>query len=72
MPSASSTTSTTGTRSRRLPLEPDGKLIESFGVPVRAIAGVLDLMQHKFVVRDRDAVTGSMNWTDDCSRDRRT
>jgi phosphatidylserine/phosphatidylglycerophosphate/cardiolipin synthase-like enzyme len=48
------------------PPEPDGELIGSFGVPVRAIAGVPDLMHHKFVVRDRDAVwTGSMNWTDD-------
>ena len=48
------------------PPEPDGVLIGSFGVPVRAIAGVPDLMHHKFVVRDRNAVwTGSMNWTDD-------
>lgn len=48
------------------PPEPDGELIDSFGVPVRAIAGVPDLMHHKFVVRDRSAVwTGSMNWTDD-------
>jgi phosphatidylserine/phosphatidylglycerophosphate/cardiolipin synthase-like enzyme len=48
------------------PPEPDGELIGSFGVPVRAIAGVPDLMHHKFVVRDRSAVwTGSMNWTDD-------
>jgi phosphatidylserine/phosphatidylglycerophosphate/cardiolipin synthase-like enzyme len=48
------------------PPEPDGELIGSFGVPVRAIAGVPDLMHHKYVVRDREAVwTGSMNWTDD-------
>ena len=48
------------------PPEPDGDLIASFGVPVRAIAGVPDLMHHKFVVRDRGSVwTGSMNWTDD-------
>lgn len=48
------------------PPEPDGDLIASFGVPVRAIAGVPDLMHHKFVVRDGEAVwTGSMNWTDD-------
>src|SRR5215211_6007786 len=46
------------------PPEPDGQLIESFGVPFRAIAGVPDLMHHKFVVRDREHVwTGSMNWT---------
>jgi phosphatidylserine/phosphatidylglycerophosphate/cardiolipin synthase-like enzyme len=48
------------------PPEPDGDLIASFKAPVRAIAGVPDLMHHKFVVRDGDAVwTGSMNWTDD-------
>jgi phosphatidylserine/phosphatidylglycerophosphate/cardiolipin synthase-like enzyme len=48
------------------PPEPDGTLIESFGVPVRPIAGVPDLMHHKFVVRDGASVwTGSMNWTDE-------
>ncbi|MBA2361340.1 MAG: hypothetical protein H0V79_10490 [Actinobacteria bacterium] len=48
------------------PPEPDGELIESLGVPVRAIAGVPDLMHHKFVVRDGSAVwTGSVNWTDE-------
>jgi phosphatidylserine/phosphatidylglycerophosphate/cardiolipin synthase-like enzyme len=48
------------------PPEPDGELIASFGVPVRPIAGVPDLMHHKYVVRDREWVwTGSMNWTDD-------
>jgi phosphatidylserine/phosphatidylglycerophosphate/cardiolipin synthase-like enzyme len=48
------------------PPEPDTKLIESLGVPARAIAGVPDLMHHKFVVRDGDSVlSGSMNWTDD-------
>jgi phosphatidylserine/phosphatidylglycerophosphate/cardiolipin synthase-like enzyme len=48
------------------PPEPDGILIESLGVPVRPIAGVPDLMHHKFVVRDGASVwTGSMNWTDD-------
>jgi phosphatidylserine/phosphatidylglycerophosphate/cardiolipin synthase-like enzyme len=48
------------------PPEPDGLLIESLGVPVRAIAGVPDLMHHKFVVRDGTSVwTGSMNWTDE-------
>jgi phosphatidylserine/phosphatidylglycerophosphate/cardiolipin synthase-like enzyme len=47
------------------PPEPDGELIGSFDVPVRAIAGVPDLMHHKYVVRDRAAIlTGSMNWTD--------
>jgi phosphatidylserine/phosphatidylglycerophosphate/cardiolipin synthase-like enzyme len=40
--------------------------IEALPVETRGIAGVPDLMHHKFVVRDRDAVwTGSTNWTDD-------
>jgi phosphatidylserine/phosphatidylglycerophosphate/cardiolipin synthase-like enzyme len=48
------------------PPEPDAQLIGSFGVPAKAIAGVPDLMHHKYVVRDGEAVwTGSMNWTDD-------
>ncbi len=48
------------------PPEPDVALIKGLGVAERAIAGVPDLMHHKFVVRDRTAVwTGSMNWTDD-------
>ncbi|HEV3477947.1 MAG TPA: phosphatidylserine/phosphatidylglycerophosphate/cardiolipin synthase family protein [Gaiellaceae bacterium] len=48
------------------PPEPDGILIESLGVPVRPIAGVPDLMHHKFVVRDGTSIwTGSTNWTDD-------
>ena len=48
------------------PPEPDAVLIESLGVPARAIAGVPDLMHHKFAVRDATSVwTGSMNWTDD-------
>jgi phosphatidylserine/phosphatidylglycerophosphate/cardiolipin synthase-like enzyme len=48
------------------PPEPDAELIASLGVPARAIAGVPDLMHHKYVVRDGTAVwTGSMNWTDD-------
>ena len=48
------------------PPEPDGDLIASFDAPVRAIAGIPDLMHHKYVVRDGDSVwTGSMNWTDD-------
>jgi phosphatidylserine/phosphatidylglycerophosphate/cardiolipin synthase-like enzyme len=48
------------------PPEPDARLIASLGVPARAIAGVPDLMHHKYVVRDgRDVWTGSMNWTDD-------
>jgi phosphatidylserine/phosphatidylglycerophosphate/cardiolipin synthase-like enzyme len=48
------------------PPEPDVQLISSLGVPAKAIAGVPDLMHHKYVVRDGSAVlTGSMNWTDD-------
>jgi phosphatidylserine/phosphatidylglycerophosphate/cardiolipin synthase-like enzyme len=48
------------------PPEPDAELIASLGVPAHAIAGVPDLMHHKYVVRDEEAVwTGSMNWTDD-------
>jgi len=48
------------------PPEPDVELITSLGVPSKAIAGVPDLMHHKFVVRDEETVwTGSANWTDD-------
>jgi phosphatidylserine/phosphatidylglycerophosphate/cardiolipin synthase-like enzyme len=48
------------------PPEPDVELISSLGVPQRAIAGVPDLMHHKFVIRDGESVwTGSTNWTDD-------
>jgi phosphatidylserine/phosphatidylglycerophosphate/cardiolipin synthase-like enzyme len=48
------------------PPEPDAQLIASLGVPSRAIAGIPDLMHHKYVVRDADSVlTGSTNWTDD-------
>ena len=48
------------------PPEPDVQLIVSLGVPHRGIAGVPDLMHHKYVVRDGEAVlTGSTNWTDD-------
>jgi phosphatidylserine/phosphatidylglycerophosphate/cardiolipin synthase-like enzyme len=40
--------------------------VERLSVPTRAIAGIPDLMHHKFVVRDRASVwTGSTNWTDD-------
>ena len=43
--------------------------IEAFPVETRGIAGVPDLMHHKFVVRDEGVVwTGSTNWTDDRSR----
>ena len=40
--------------------------IEALPVDTRGIAGIPDLMHHKFVVRDGEAVwTGSANWTDD-------
>jgi phosphatidylserine/phosphatidylglycerophosphate/cardiolipin synthase-like enzyme len=48
------------------PPEPDVQLIASLGLPAKAIAGVPDLMHHKYVVRDGSAVwSGSTNWTDD-------
>lgn len=48
------------------PPEPDAQLIASLDVPAKAIAGVPDLMHHKYAIRDGHAVwTGSMNWTDD-------
>jgi phosphatidylserine/phosphatidylglycerophosphate/cardiolipin synthase-like enzyme len=48
------------------PPEPDVQLIASLGVPAKAVAGVPDLMHHKFVVRDGEEVlSGSTNWTDD-------
>jgi phosphatidylserine/phosphatidylglycerophosphate/cardiolipin synthase-like enzyme len=48
------------------PPEPDAQLIGSLGADWRAIAGVPDLMHHKYAVGDSKAVwTGSMNWTDD-------
>ena len=48
------------------PPEPDVELISSLGVPHRPIAGVPDLMHHKYAVCDGAAVwTGSTNWTDD-------
>jgi phosphatidylserine/phosphatidylglycerophosphate/cardiolipin synthase-like enzyme len=44
--------------------EPD--LVESLPFETAAVPGWPDLMHHKYVVRDRDAVwTGSTNWTDD-------
>jgi len=48
------------------PPEPDVLLIASLPVSGKAIAGVPDLMHHKYVIRDGDTVwTGSLNWTDD-------
>ncbi len=40
--------------------------VAAIGAPARAVAGVPDLMHHKYVIRDGDAVwTGSLNWTND-------
>jgi len=55
---------------QRPPLPPPPKteptLIESLPFETAAVPGWPDLMHHKYVVRDRDAVwTGSTNWTDD-------
>jgi phosphatidylserine/phosphatidylglycerophosphate/cardiolipin synthase-like enzyme len=48
------------------PPEPDVQLIATLPVEGKAIAGIPDLMHHKFMIRDSASVwTGSMNWTDD-------
>ena len=48
------------------PPETVPQAIEALPVPTRGIAGIPDLMHHKFVVRDEQTVwTGSTNWTDD-------
>jgi phosphatidylserine/phosphatidylglycerophosphate/cardiolipin synthase-like enzyme len=48
------------------PPEPDVQMIASLPVAGRPIAGIPDLMHHKYVIRDgADVWTGSMNWTDD-------
>jgi len=42
------------------------ELVEALPFPTRGIPGIPDLMHHKYVVRDGDAVwTGSANWTTD-------
>jgi phosphatidylserine/phosphatidylglycerophosphate/cardiolipin synthase-like enzyme len=42
------------------------QLIATLPVEGKPIAGIPDLMHHKFVIRDSESVwTGSMNWTDD-------
>ena len=53
------------------PFEPppprtDPTLLEQLGVPLKPIPGWVDLMHHKYAVRDGAAVwTGSTNWTHD-------
>ena len=48
------------------PPETGPEAIESLPIDTRGVAGIPDLMHHKYAVRDGDAVwTGSTNWTDD-------
>jgi phosphatidylserine/phosphatidylglycerophosphate/cardiolipin synthase-like enzyme len=48
------------------PPEPDVQLIATLPVEGKPIAGIPDLMHHKYVIRDAAHVwTGSLNWTDD-------
>jgi phosphatidylserine/phosphatidylglycerophosphate/cardiolipin synthase-like enzyme len=48
------------------PPEPDVTMISSLPGESKGIAGIPDLMHHKFVIRDDQTVwTGSLNWTDD-------
>jgi phosphatidylserine/phosphatidylglycerophosphate/cardiolipin synthase-like enzyme len=48
------------------PPKTEPELVESLPFETAAVPGWPDLMHHKYVVRDRDAVwSGSTNWTDD-------
>ena len=48
------------------PPRTEPELIEALPFPTRGIPGIPDLMHHKYVVRDGEAVwTGSTNWTTD-------
>jgi phosphatidylserine/phosphatidylglycerophosphate/cardiolipin synthase-like enzyme len=55
-----------GTPAHVIPPPPSTRpdVLETLGVPVRAVPGDPDLMHHKFAVRDAHTVwTGSANWT---------
>jgi phosphatidylserine/phosphatidylglycerophosphate/cardiolipin synthase-like enzyme len=52
----------------RVPVPPppgtQPEILEAVGVPIRGIPGIPDLMHHKYVIRDGEAVwSGSTNWT---------
>ncbi len=48
------------------PPETRPEAIEALPVPTRGVAGIPDLMHHKYVIRDgTDVWSGSTNWTDD-------
>jgi phosphatidylserine/phosphatidylglycerophosphate/cardiolipin synthase-like enzyme len=48
------------------PPKTEPELVESLPFETAAVPGWPDLMHHKYIVRDRDAVwSGSTNWTDD-------
>jgi phosphatidylserine/phosphatidylglycerophosphate/cardiolipin synthase-like enzyme len=48
------------------PPETTPDAVEALPIPTRGVAGIPDLMHHKFAVRDGQAVwAGSTNWTDD-------
>jgi phosphatidylserine/phosphatidylglycerophosphate/cardiolipin synthase-like enzyme len=48
------------------PPETKPEILEELPIETKAVSGIPDLMHHKYVVRDREAVcTGSANWTID-------